>query len=151
MERAAALDQSRRARNEFVAARMATRHAVRVWKTDTGVARVAREDVVTVAELRRAADHLEVTFTLGLFSEFEAVLRNLYRAGMGRVTRPDMEPLMNAIASRCKMNPDHAAAAHDVRTFRNDIIHTGLLSPRFDLPASLSRLARFLSWLPPRW
>jgi hypothetical protein len=62
-----------------------------------------------------------------------------------------MAPLMNAIAARRAISPDHLAAAHAIREFRNDIIHENLRAPRFTFPDCARDLGRFLSWLPNEW
>lgn len=105
---------------------------------------------ISETELTRCARNLEVTFVLRVFAEFEAVLRNFWVATV-RTTRPDMMPLMNAIAARLGIGPDDLAGAHRIRDFRNDIIHENLRDARFTFSECLKALNTYLRWLPLNW
>jgi len=62
-----------------------------------------------------------------------------------------MIDLMNSVAAYCFMKDDDVQDAHEVRDYRNDVIHQHLQDPRFDFQSCRSRLARFVRWLPQKW
>jgi hypothetical protein len=43
------------------------------------------------------------------------------------------------------------ALAHQIRDYRNDVIHESLRDARFDFPNCLRGLGRYLRWLPLNW
>jgi hypothetical protein len=59
---------------------------------------------------------------LRLFSEFEAAVRD-YWVSQVRNTRPNMSTLMDRVADRLDITVLVRTAAHDIRNFRNDIVH----------------------------
>jgi hypothetical protein len=97
--------------------------------------------------------NLEPTFILRLFSEFEFILRD-YLAFMRpspRVRRTRMEILINRAAT-IEQIPHHIMmAAHQVREFRNRIVHEGIHVKLLTLQECKSMLNQFLSHLPRRW
>ena len=121
----AAFDDARRVTAEFNATRFAVEHLLAVWGADAAVTLAAGRANVTAGQLARAAAVVEVTFTLRLFVQFEAVIRDYWRAGMARKTRPDMRPLMDSVARSRRMSDEDLAAAHAVRDYRNRVAHAG--------------------------
>ncbi len=95
--------------------------------------------------------NLQITYLLRLFAEFEGVLRDYWLNGRKRTSRPPMIDLMNSIAAYCIMSNDDVQDAHEVRDYRNDVIHQHLQDPRFDFQTCRSRLACFIRWLPQKW
>ena len=138
-------------RDEFVSARTALSIAARAAQDEQRAQRTIREEGITLHDLRQCAENLDITYLLRLFAEFEAVLRDYYANGMHRTTRPQMEPLMDAIGSRRHMPAGHLQAAHEVREYRNDVVHDHLRNTIFDFAECRSRLARFVSMLPRTW
>ncbi|MDB5356933.1 MAG: hypothetical protein JWN24_3386 [Phycisphaerales bacterium] len=97
--------------------------------------------------------HLEPTYTLRLFAEFEGILRDYWAIARPsprrRLTR--MEILMARVAARVNIPTDALAAADLVREHRNEIIHGGSGAQRLTFEASKAALATFISFLPLRW
>ena len=148
MERSEAYRRLVRVRNEFDAARVAL--AYTLAQLEAGV-RIVRPGHVALPELRASSNHLEITFVLRLFAEYEGVLMSYWANGMGRVTRPKVSVLMNRIADHQSMSQADLGAAHDVRTFRNEIVHEEAREPRLTFPDCASRIGTYLRWLPVRW
>ena len=149
-----AFDDAARVAAEFTATRFAVGYALGVWGSNGDLTVAAGRSAVTVGQLARAAVTLEVTFSLRRFVQFEAVLRDYWRHGMGRNTRPDMRPLMDRIASDRQMNGDDLASAHATREYRNSVVHGSapvLATSALSFDDCQRRLARYLRWLPQQW
>src|SRR5438552_17350243 len=74
-------------------------------------------------DVNRFEDHLELTYVVRLYAEFEAGLRDAWRHFFGRATFPRMEVLINRVGALRDISPQVIAAVHHVRDYRNDIIH----------------------------
>jgi hypothetical protein len=151
MQQSHAFDLFRRVRAELDAARFATTQILADWDQNFNLFNNAKRAGVTDSELRRCAENLEITFVLRLFSEYEAVLRDFWKNGVGKRTRPDMQPLMESIGRRRRMNNDDLASAHEIREYRNEIIHENPRSPRFHFSECSRALGKYLRWLPQDW
>lgn len=144
-------DILRRTRDELEAGKFALSRVLTELYVDADVYQAARASGVTSTELERCAGNLEIAFILRIFAEFEAILGDYWRNGLGKRTKPDMYPLMNSIARRRKMSDSDLAHAHEVREYRNDIIHKNVRSDDLDFPQCLRAIGVFLKWLPLRW
>lgn len=102
-----------------------------------------------VADFRRAVRHVEITYVIRLFAYFEGTSRELWATI--RPTEPQMKKLLDGLAARCRMPADLLADAHDVREYRNEIVHGGEIAARLAMSECRSRLARFMSHFPPEW
>lgn len=151
MNRRRGYDLLERVRDELDAGQFALRRVLSKWDDDADLAIAAQKRYVTETQIRRCADNLELTFVLRLFSEFEAILRDFWTQGMGRATEPAMTQLLDSVAARRNVHPDDLAMAHDIREFRNHIIHESLRELRFDFPQCARTLGKFLSRLPVDW
>ena len=140
-----------RIRDELDAGRFALARVLADLYRDAGVYQAARIDGVTGEELKRCARNLEITFVLRLFAEFEAILRNFWLHGVGKATEPEMRVLMESIGRRRGMSDEDLAHAHEIRKYRNDIIHENLRNARFAFPECLRILGLFLRWLRLQW
>jgi hypothetical protein len=150
MTRSHAFNILRRVRGELDAGRFALTEALRATNENLNFLQAARRSGVSESELRRCADNLDITFILRLFSEFEAILRDFWTVTV-RPTSPDMRRLIDSIAARRGISPEHLAAAHAIREFRNDIIHENLRALRFTFSDCSRDLGKYLSWLPDGW
>ncbi len=103
-------------------------------------------------DFTRAVDRLDATYVVRLFAEFEAGLREAWERRFGQSTHPPTAQLMRAIVARCKVPEAWAAAADEVRQYRNALVHEGDDSA---VPIPLDdagvRLKRFFSRLPAHW
>lgn len=70
---------------------------------------------------------------------------------MHRKTEPEMKRLLDSIASRRRMDAGTLAEAHEIREFRNNIIHESTDALSFDSEQCAKRIGVYLSWLPVEW
>jgi hypothetical protein len=147
----AAFDSMTRVRQDFDGASFAIDRTLALWNLNPSISDKAMELHLAEFALRRSAANLEVTFVLRLFAEFEGILRNYWLRGMNRQTDPPMQQLMDAIAADRNMNATDLVDAHDVRTYRNDIIHESLRTARIPFVRCSTHLGRYLRWLPQSW
>jgi hypothetical protein len=102
------------------------------------------------AEINKAAQNLEGTYSIRLFAEFETAARQYWAATWN--TEPRTADLMNGLAARCGIPDTQRDHGHLVREYRNSLVHE-----REDETAALSismargYLCHFLSFLPRRW
>ncbi len=131
---------------EFKCARLATDRLLDDYARDTSVL----PPEIKLRDLHLASNHLEGTYVIRLFAEFEAALR-LFWEGRKRTT-PMAEQLLNAIAAQRHISSKLLNAAHRVREYRNSLIHraVGQLVP-MSVAEARQHLCHFLSFLPPTW
>jgi hypothetical protein len=103
--------------------------------------------------LRVAAANLEVTFALRMFAEFEAALQDYWTTASptSRTRRAQMQTLINRTAARRRIPTAVVAEAHEVRAYRNAVVHDRLRAPRLTIHNCKSRLSRFITYLPLNW
>ena len=103
-------------------------------------------------DVRNLRDNLESTFSIRLYAEFEAGLRDAWLLAFGRPTEPRMRDLLDAIAARCYIPDDWLDRVHEVREYRNALIHEGKeKKPHISLARCRRYLCRFFSHLPADW
>lgn len=103
--------------------------------------------------LRNASVNLEVTYALRIFAEFEAALQNYWAMASpaSAARRMQMQTLMNRTAARRRIPAAIVAEAHEVRAYRNAVVHDRLRAPRLTIHHCKSRLSRFVTYLPLSW
>jgi len=138
-------------RDELHAARFSLGRTLLAHRDDALVRQAAGREQITAHHLESCVGNLELTYLLRLFAEFEGVLRDYWLHGLHRTTRPQMTDLMNSIAAYCHTTDDDVNDAHEVREYRNAVIHEHAQDLRFEFRVCRSRLARFARWLPPEW
>jgi hypothetical protein len=151
VKRDEAFNTLRRLLDEFEAATFAVTYVLGAWNDSSDLIIAAKAGGVTDGNVRRCARNLEFTFVLRQFAEFEAILRDFWKVGLKRATRPEMERLMNSIARRRRMSPEDLVAAHEVREYRNQVIHENLRTTLLDFHSCQRALGKYLRWLPVKW
>src|SRR5947207_2118597 len=68
-----------------------------------------------------ASEHLEATYIIRLFAEYETGLRLFWKTI--RDTEPVTLDLLNGIAARRGIPHNRVASAHAVRVYRNSLVH----------------------------
>jgi len=86
-------------------------------------------------EIVVAAIHLEATYIIRLFAEFETGARQYWNSKWD--TEPRTVDLLNGLAARCGIPDTQRDNAHSVRDYRNSLLHE-----RADLPANWKSAAR---------
>jgi hypothetical protein len=103
-----------------------------------------RRDANTMAE------NLEGTYLIRLFAAFETGLRSYWQSV--RDTVPLTRVLIDSIAARHEISLDWCDAVHQVREYRNSLVHESdeQVDP-ISLADAQGRLSRFFSKLPFEW
>lgn len=132
---------------EFVAIRIAVDRLQLEVARDPAILRGRVEP----RDLTRASEALEGTYLTHMFAEFEMGLR-LFWATL-RDTNPRAVDLLNSIAAQRGIPDDRRDEAHEVREYRNSLVHEREdedIDP-ISLTAARSRLCTFFSFLPLEW
>jgi hypothetical protein len=102
-------------------------------------------------QVERSLSQLEATHIIRLFAEFEGILRaylTIARPGR-RLRRTPAEALINSVASRLHIPAPIRDGAHEVRRFRNAIVHSdAAVTPVVGFRQAVSLLNHLLVWLP---
>lgn len=135
-------------RTEFYATRGALAFTLREWPA----LRSERElEGQTLEALHLAVKNVESTYTLRLFAEFEAILREQYPVSRpGRKVPTQSDSLINGLGSHYKIAPARLQNVHRVRRFRHSVAHAGPAAEPITFPDALSHLNWFLSFIPSR-
>lgn len=108
-------------------------------------------DAPSASDLRSLLDELEDAYLVKLFAAFEGVLRQYWNA-QGRPTTPPTHALLTGIAARRRIPQDVVDWVHDIRGFRNKLVHEEHAAVE---PISVSEASRwlheFLARLPEEW
>lgn len=143
-------------RDELEAARAAVAHTQAALRAGEAVLKGAVG--VRPSHMARCGNNLQRTYALRLFAEFEGILRAYWAVArpvrvQDRRRRTSMETLLNRIAVICTIPFDVLDSAHDVRKYRNSLIHDDGTEDvvLLDFQECKSRVGTFLSHLPTRW
>jgi hypothetical protein len=105
-----------------------------------------------IADYRSFRDNLEPTYLIRLFAEFESGLREAWTMAFRQATTPRMQDLIDSVSARCVISPEWRDRVHDVRIYRNALVHEGGEDVQpIGLREACSELCRFFSGLPHRW
>jgi hypothetical protein len=129
---------------EHSAARLAVEHLSMQARTDPSLL----QSDLRYRDLKQTSDLLEGTYIVRLFAEFETALRQFWRAIKTSNPPNKMHDLMQSLASKCKIGFDQLRLAHDVREYRNVLVHEREkdMEP-IPIGTARSRLCTFLSRL----
>jgi hypothetical protein len=96
---------------------------------------------------------LDPTYVIRIFAVFENGLRSYWNTEKpGK--KPDMKPLMDAIGSRRKIDYNILKEAHEVRDYRNQIVHQkmkGEAKLSYTMEEVRRRLSLYFDRLPFQW
>ena len=137
--------------SEFEAGRFALSQTLRALEADGDVVQAAAGEDVAQGDVWRCRANMQITYVIRLFAEFEGILLDFWHDGLKRRTTPKVKVVMDRVADLRGMSPAHRTAAHDVREYRNEIIHERLRTARLPFHECKSQLGRFVNWLPEAW
>lgn len=131
---------------EYEAMRLASDRLLEEARRDPTILR----DDLELRDIANASKRLEGTYIIRLYAEFETGLRSYWMTI--RPTEPLTHDLLNGIAARRAIPADRLANAHEVRVFRNSLIHE---RDEEVVPISIGlvqrHLCRFFAFLPETW
>jgi hypothetical protein len=142
-----------RIREEYQAAAGALAYVSVYWRTHN-IFNFRALEVSSLEDVRRAADDLETTFLIRLFAAFEGILKeHLAKNHPGARVAEDVSAawLIDRVSAlqRPRIVDPLRARVHDVRRYRNYLVHPGGPMPAFvQLSEALGRLTRFVDRLP---
>jgi hypothetical protein len=106
---------------------------------------------LTLAEMRSLVVELHDLYFARMFATFESSLRHYWRTRV-RDTKPVTEQLLSSIAGRLGVPQDTLDAVHEIRNFRNYLIHEEHEPQRRIAIDEASRhLNTYLARLPGEW
>ena len=153
MKQQEAHNRLRRVRDEQLAARYSLGRAEAKWDLESGTPTAEFREKVTLGEIRRAAENLERTFVLRLFSEFEGVLFDFWESGLGHdADQSNASQLIDQIGSVQTIGAVYRQGAHEVRKWRNKLVHPRAKPAEpLTVDQCLGKLGRYLSFFPQNW
>lgn len=138
MERIKAIER------EFLAMRFAASRLVS--DVQTGLAKLPG---IEARDLHQASAMLEGTYLIRLFAEFETGLRSYWRVTRKKDPPARTRDLIDAIGAKRRVATQRILAAHEVREYRNALVHERQDSAiAVELANARRQLCRFLSHLP---
>lgn len=93
---------------------------------------------------------IETAFLIRLFAVFEAGLREVWSEALRQTTEPRMKDLVDALTARRGVPQGVADAVHQVREYRNALLHGGETSS-VSIGDARRQLNRFFARLPEDW
>lgn len=111
-------------------------------------------ETVGAEDIRRASEEMETTYFIRLFSAFEGILKEhlaANHAGLRVAEDVSAAWLIDCVAKLQKppVNDTFRARVHEVRKYRNFLVHSGGALPAFiQFAEALARLTRFVDKLP---
>ena len=137
--------------SEYDAAREAIAYVDRYWQKLNISAEIGG---ITPKQFTNAANSLETIFIIRLFSTFEGVLKEHLAKNHPTISVPEDARavwLIDRVANRQtpRINAPLVSKVHDVRKYRNSLVHVGGPVPcRIIFTDALAALAKFCDWLP---
>jgi hypothetical protein len=133
---------------EYASMRLATDRLLDESRRDPTILR----GDLKLRDIVNASRFLEWTYIIRLFAEFESGLRLFWPTARGTDPPSRTRDLIDGIAATRRIPDDERANAHDVREYRNFLVHER--DEEVD-PISISEagkhLCRFFKFLPPTW
>ncbi|MFO0809092.1 MAG: hypothetical protein U0746_10745 [Gemmataceae bacterium] len=109
-------------------------------------------DELTPRDVRDARRSLEPTYLIRVFAVAEAGWRDVWLNYLRRPSHPPTRTLLDSLAARFRVSQGWLADAHEVRAYRNSLVHEGREAVTVvPLAAAVQRLGRVVSMLPLDW
>jgi hypothetical protein len=143
------MERIRAVEREYLVAAVAARGLDERYRADPSALIAER---LEFADYRNYRDHLEATYLIRLFAEFEAGLREAWEVAFRRITVPGVRDLIDSVYAQCSISQDWRDSVHDIRAHRNASVHEeGGDVPPIGLREACGWLCRFFSYLPRGW
>lgn len=141
------IDWIRVVESEHEAARLALHRCSYATRTDPTV---LRGTGIRPKDLLAAQEKLEVTYVVRMFAEFESALRHISRLmhRTNQMPRTYVSRLMDRLASACRIDDENLRLAHNVRQYRNALVHESTGGSALTLKKCRSFLCKFLARIP---
>jgi hypothetical protein len=103
-------------------------------------------------DIRIASEHLEGTYIIRLFAEFEARLRLFWPTARGTDPPGRTRDLIDGVAATRRIPNGERTNAHAGREYRNVLVHVREeeVDP-IPIAAARGHVCRFFAFLPPTW
>jgi hypothetical protein len=106
---------------------------------------------LSLPEIKSLVVGLHDVYFVRLFACFESALRHYWRTSV-KATKPSTEQLLGSIAGRRGVPQDTLDAVHEIRKFRNYLIHEEHeVEARFTIEEASRHLNTYLARLPLEW
>lgn len=142
------IDRIKEAWKEFIVATLASQLIDEHLRDEP---RVLRSLLIERRDVERYRGELESTYLIRVYAAFEAGLRDAWRHRFGRKTYPKMEVLIDCVRDLCGVPLELAESVHEVREYRNDVVHDTGTAPPVPLDSARHRLCAYFSRLPLDW
>lgn len=110
-----------------------------------------RDHELSLAEMRTVIVELSEVYFVRMFACFESCLRHYWRASVKR-TKPLTEQLLSSIARRRGIPQDTLDAVHEIREYRNCLVHEENQAARqYAINEAFKHLQTYLARLPIEW
>jgi hypothetical protein len=104
-----------------------------------------------LSEMRNLERELHDAYFVRMFARFESSIRHFWRTTV-RDTKPPTEQLINSVADRRGIEEDVKDTLHEIRDFRNFLIHEDHdIKRRFTIEEASKTLNKYLARLPLQW
>jgi hypothetical protein len=143
------IERLRAVEREYQVAAAATEILLEALHRDPTLLVVRRLDQ---RDLRTFQARLQATYFIRLFAEFETGLRDYWTNGRGKNPSARIFDLIEAIASYRPVVNNIRLKAHDVRKYRNRLVHEeDAEADEVSIETARRYLSRFFGYLPPDW
>lgn len=132
---------------EYQATRLGTDRLITAVNADPTIL----SSLVRRPDIHTASDHLEGTYLVRVFSEFETALQHFSR--VFNIRKPgSTEALINRVRDRGHIPTADADSVHRVRDYRNDLVHDRAeTADPVSIREATSSLCTFLSRIQRMW
>lgn len=106
---------------------------------------------LSLMELQALEEELHSVYFIRMFACFESSLRHYWRTSV-KNTKPQTKQLLSSIAGRRGVPQDTLGVVHEIREFRNFLIHEEHeVGKQFTIDEAIGQLNTYLARLPLQW
>ena len=127
------------------------RWALGVARRGVAEGRIGTTEEVTVAAVDRVLRESEDVYLVQLFAVFEEACRRCLGDHHGRDPHIRTRDLIDTLAARWSVTGEVRRRVHEIREYRNRLIHSGDDQPALEYGTARTNLSRFLGCAPDAW